>query len=126
MRVARDWSREPLVCYWPVRSAWLVRCFVAVQGITAATPGTYAIDTFKVMLRHQNTHALVNAGFVWGLSGSTVTSARVVYGAVGKELFRAVRTEAALIGNELNQATHDAAQAALAADIEAGEWQRRL
>jgi hypothetical protein len=51
------------------------------------------------MLRHQNTHALANAGFVWELSPEgVVTSARIFYGAVGKELFRATRTEAAIVG----------------------------
>ena len=86
-------------------------------GATASTPGPYIIDSFKVMLRHQNTHALVNAAFVWGVSAGTVTSARIFDGAVGKELFRAVQTEAALVGNPINQATHDACQTALQTDI---------
>ncbi len=46
-----------------------------------------------------------------------MTSARVVYGAVGAKVFRAVNTEVALVGKPLNQATHDACQLALSNDI---------
>jgi hypothetical protein len=62
-------------------------------GLTAPSPGPYAIDSFKVGLRHQNTHALTNACFLLGVDASgttspTVTSARMFFGAVGLEIFR--------------------------------------
>lgn len=99
-------------------------------GITAKTPGPYAIDSFKVTLRKQNTHALCSAGFVLNFASSsvgrgvrgptpTVSSARMFFGAVGKEIFRATQTEAAITGQPMNQATLNACFSALSADIAA-------
>jgi xanthine dehydrogenase iron-sulfur cluster and FAD-binding subunit A len=98
---------------------------VAILWLLAAlpTPGTFVIDSFKTMLRHQNTHALTNAAFVLQLSGAgtsgTVTSARVFVGGVTAQLSRCNATETALVGRSLNQATLLAAQAALVTDIDA-------
>jgi xanthine dehydrogenase iron-sulfur cluster and FAD-binding subunit A len=94
-----------------------------LQGVTAVpTAGTFVIDSFKTMLRHQNTHALTNAAFVLQMSGSgvgaTVASARVFVGGVTKELARCTATETALVGHALNQATLTAAQTALTTDID--------
>jgi CO/xanthine dehydrogenase FAD-binding subunit len=92
-----------------------------LQGVTASTPGPYIIDTFKVMLRHQNTHALTNAAFVlnvtfpslrdrapWYSAGPSagsinIISSRLYFGGVGQQIFRALRTEAALTGQFMNQ-----------------------
>jgi hypothetical protein len=41
------------------------------------------IDSFKVALRHQNSHAFVNAACVIGVAAGVVSSARVVFGGVG-------------------------------------------
>ena len=101
-----------------------------LTGITAASPGPNIIDSFKVTLRKQNTHALCSAGFVLTLGtpsgapttdltapSTVVTAARMFFGAVGKELFRASKTEAAITGQPLNQATLNACMTALTQDI---------
>ena len=93
-------------------------------GVTASTPGPNVLDTYKVMLRHQNSHALVNAGFALTLSSTdpasaTVTGARIFYGGVGAKLFRASSTEKAMTGVPLNASTLEVAQAALVNDIKA-------
>jgi len=89
-----------------------------LQGVTAATPGPYIIDTFKTMLRHQNSHALCNAAFTLTLgAGGVVSEARIFFGGVSQQLFRATRTEAAIVGNTLNQAALTVAQSALTQDI---------
>ena len=71
-------------------------------GVTASPAGSYVIDSFKVALRHQNSHAYCNAAFVLGvtISGSTVnvTSARMSFGGVGAAVFRATNTEAMITG----------------------------
>ncbi len=71
--------------------------------VFVGTPPLRLLPPLQVMLRHQNAHALVNAAFVWQLSGTAVVSARAFFGAVGRELFRAVGVETALTGNLLNQ-----------------------
>ncbi len=68
--------------------------------------GPYVIDSYKVTIRHQNTHALCSAAFALQLGpapGSLVTSARMFFGAVANGIFRATQTEAALIGKPLTQ-----------------------
>lgn len=84
-----------------------------------------AIDSFKVMQRHQNSHAIVNAGFNLAVTQSSasavpeVSAAIAVFGGVGKKLFRATQMEAALTGQALNTQTLQAALAALTKDIDA-------
>jgi CO/xanthine dehydrogenase FAD-binding subunit len=90
-----------------------------LQGVTAAKPGPYVIDSFKAMLRHQNSHALVNAGFLLTLGpGNTVSAARIFYGGVSKQIFRATRTETQIIGNALSQTVLTNALAGLQQDID--------
>jgi xanthine dehydrogenase iron-sulfur cluster and FAD-binding subunit A len=74
-----------------------------IQGVTASPAGSYIIDSYKVMLRHQNTHALTNAAFTLAVSGGVVSSARIFMGGVSKQLFRATATEAAMVGQALTQ-----------------------
>lgn len=53
------------------------------------------------MARAQNTHALVNAGFLLQLNYQTVVSARIVYGAINPQFVHASSLETFLPGKIL-------------------------
>jgi xanthine dehydrogenase iron-sulfur cluster and FAD-binding subunit A len=78
------------------------------------SPSGQILDTFKVMQRHANAHALLNAGFSIEVatSGSinTVKSARLVVGNVQQGPLLCNKTAAALVGKPL---TFDTLRAAL-------------
>lgn len=84
-----------------------------------------AVDSFKVAKRQRNAHAVVNAAFLLQVSTSSptavpvVSSASVVYGGVGAQIFVATRTMAALEGQSMDETTLQAAITALQADIKA-------
>ena len=64
----------------------------------AATATTWTcVDGFKVAMRHQNAHAIVNAGFCYtmsqGTSGATIVAARSIFGGVGKVIFEATNLD---------------------------------
>ncbi|XP_063225147.1 uncharacterized protein LOC134532557 [Bacillus rossius redtenbacheri] len=63
---------------------------------------SYAIKTYKIMSRAQNTHANVNAGFLFKLSeddsGKLTQKPTVVFGHITSEFVHATKTEAYLDG----------------------------
>ncbi|XP_065883616.1 xanthine dehydrogenase-like isoform X2 [Dysidea avara] len=65
--------------------------------------------TFKVMPRHQNAHAYVNAGFSWSVDSSTHKvqgSPSIVFGGLQAHAVHATKTEAFMVGKSLtNSAT---------------------
>ncbi|XP_044766834.1 xanthine dehydrogenase/oxidase-like [Coccinella septempunctata] len=62
----------------------------------------YKYETYKIMPRAQNAHALVNAGFLFKLdSNNKVESATIVIGNINPEFIHATKTEAFLTGKEL-------------------------
>ncbi|KAL3274968.1 hypothetical protein HHI36_019743 [Cryptolaemus montrouzieri] len=62
----------------------------------------YKYESYKIMPRAQNAHALVNAGFLYKLdSKNTVLSASIVFGDINPEFIHASKTEQFLIGKEL-------------------------
>ncbi|XP_065844418.1 uncharacterized protein [Oscarella lobularis] len=62
-------------------------------------------ETYKIMSRHQNTHAFVNAGFRLALStaGTTIAGKEIsiVYGGIGPHTFEATSTQSYLVGKDL-------------------------
>ncbi|XP_066250724.1 xanthine dehydrogenase-like isoform X1 [Euwallacea similis] len=62
-------------------------------------PKKYYFGSYKIMNRAQNTHAVVNAGFLFALSSrGVVNSASIVYGAINTAFEHASNTEALLKG----------------------------
>lgn len=66
-----------------------------------AYDATYYYESYKIMPRAQNAHALVNAGFLLKLNGMKVDSARIVYGGINPNFVRARGTEKFLAGKVL-------------------------
>ncbi|XP_060523086.1 xanthine dehydrogenase-like isoform X2 [Cylas formicarius] len=63
---------------------------------------TYKFESYKIMPRKQNAHALVNAGFLLKLSADyTVESARIVFGCINENFVRAIHTETYLKGKPI-------------------------
>lgn len=63
------------------------------------------------MPRAQNAHAMVNAGFLYKLSNTTVLKARIVYGGLSPGFTRAIATENHLVAKNLF--TNDTLQSAI-------------
>lgn len=64
---------------------------------------SYKFESYKIMPRAQNAHALVNAAFLFKLNkNNVVESARMVYGAISPAFVRATKTEAYLKGKIRN------------------------
>ncbi|XP_074027296.1 uncharacterized protein isoform X2 [Leptinotarsa decemlineata] len=61
----------------------------------------YKYLTYKIMPRAQNSHAMVNAGFLLELTNNTVKSARIVYGGIKPQFVHAKNTETLIIGQKL-------------------------
>jgi xanthine dehydrogenase/oxidase len=82
-------------------------------------------ETFRIAQRNKNSHAHVNAGFHFRVSGSgertqgpvTCTSARIVFGGVSQRTFIATRTEQSLLNMPLTAATLQSSLDALMADL---------
>jgi xanthine dehydrogenase/oxidase len=69
---------------------------------------TQVFNTFKVAARHQNAHALINAGFLFNLSTENppvVTAATAVFGGLGPGLLVASKVASALVGQPVTAAT---------------------
>ncbi|KJE95964.1 XDH protein [Capsaspora owczarzaki ATCC 30864] len=83
--------------------------FGSTQMLLALTvpfpPAAASVQTFKVMPRHQNAHAYVNAGFYGQIDVNNnlvfTTAPRLVFGGIGPKAIRASNTEAYLAGKSL-------------------------
>ncbi|HEY4640059.1 MAG TPA: molybdopterin cofactor-binding domain-containing protein [Thermoanaerobaculia bacterium] len=76
------------------------------------------IETFKIAYRDQNSHAVVNAGFVARLDKKgTVKSATVIYGGLANMPSQMTKTEAVMIGQPWSDATLQAALDVLAGEV---------
>jgi xanthine dehydrogenase/oxidase len=80
------------------------------------------VNTYKVARRLQNSHAIVNAGFLVGLDDNRrVTRCRIVFGGLRSIAWRAGRTEQAMVGQVWDQAQAGRVQAALREETDALE-----
>lgn len=59
--------------------------------------------SYRVALRHSNSHALVNAAFRVVFEGEKVAKAVLFYGALGGVPIRAYKAEEALVGRDVNR-----------------------
>ncbi|CAE7835520.1 AAO2 [Symbiodinium sp. CCMP2592] len=94
-----------------------------IHSVTIPFPGanTY-LDTFKIMRRHMNTHAELNAGFLFQFAadgGVGVSDVRMVFGNVEHKPFIADGAIKALRGQPLTSATIQSIGKVLRAEIEA-------
>ncbi len=89
-----------------------------VQGIVVppAPPGL-ALRAYKISKRFDCDISAVSAGLALSLDGERIASARLAFGGMAAVVKRAVHAEAALIGQPWNEASLQAAQAALAQDF---------
>lgn len=63
---------------------------------------TYHYESYKIMPRAQNAHALVNAGFLFKLDPTNkVESARIIYGSINPTFIHATNAEKYLVGKQL-------------------------
>ncbi|KAB0801417.1 hypothetical protein PPYR_05771 [Photinus pyralis] len=70
--------------------------------ILPALDETYRYESYKIMPRAQNAHALIHAGFLLKLrDNSIVTSARLVFGPINPNFIHAKMSEEYLIGKQL-------------------------
>jgi xanthine dehydrogenase small subunit len=80
------------------------------------------VNTYKVARRFQNSHAIVNAGFLIGLDGNQrVTRCRIVFGGLRSIAWRAEPTEKAMVGQVWDQVQTGRAQATLREETDALE-----
>lgn len=83
--------------------------------VSDSTGGFY--NSYKVMGRHENCHAFVNAAFCVSMDGSNVSTARFAIGALQDGPFYCPKAAAALVGKPLTEGTLKAALAALAGEL---------
>ncbi|XP_044257084.1 indole-3-acetaldehyde oxidase-like isoform X1 [Tribolium madens] len=57
--------------------------------------------SYKIMPRAQNTHAHVNAGFLFKFENDLIQEARIIYGNINPTLVHAIETEKFLVGKHL-------------------------
>ncbi|XP_037049555.1 xanthine dehydrogenase-like [Bradysia coprophila] len=74
-------------------------------------PTTYSFRSYKVMPRAQNSHAYVNAGFLFEFKNGLVNNARICFGGIAPEFVHASKTEKLLVGKKLYE--NDVLQSAL-------------
>ncbi|KAK4872289.1 hypothetical protein RN001_016413 [Aquatica leii] len=76
---------------------------VVIKSIVLpALDDTFKLETFKIMPRAQNAHALVNAGFLFKLNlDNTIESGSLVYGAINPSFAHASNAEQYLKGKNL-------------------------
>ena len=75
------------------------------------------VRAYKISKRFDCDISAVCAGFSIELDGGTVKTVRLAYGGMAATVKRSARAEAALIGQAWNQASVNAAKAALAEDF---------
>ena len=78
-----------------------------------------AIETFKIAYRDQNSHAIVNAGFIARLKKNLVESVTIIYGGLTNMPSLMTKTEAVMLGQPWNDATLQAALDVLAGEVAA-------
>ncbi|XP_049819814.1 uncharacterized protein LOC109604513 isoform X2 [Aethina tumida] len=61
----------------------------------------YLLNTYKIMPRAQNVHAVVNAGFFFKMKSGVVDTCRIVYGGINPQFVHAIRIEKYLSGKSL-------------------------
>ncbi|XP_026467613.1 indole-3-acetaldehyde oxidase-like [Ctenocephalides felis] len=76
---------------------------VIVNIILPPIRGKYNLKTYKIMIRAQNAHAYVNAGFCLNLNPNTETveKAKLVFGGIAPTFIHATKTEKLLLGMNL-------------------------
>ncbi|CAE7551794.1 Aox4, partial [Symbiodinium pilosum] len=94
-----------------------------IHSVTIPFPGANTfVDTFKIMRRHMNTHAELNAGFFFQFAADgplSISDVRMVFGNVEHKPFVADATMKALRGQALTSALIESAGKVLKAEIEA-------
>ena len=89
-----------------------------VQALRVPLPAAgSALRAYKVSKRRDSDISAVCAGLWLRLEGDTIAEARVAFGGMAATARRALKTEAALVGQPWTEATMRTAQAALAQDF---------
>ncbi len=88
-----------------------------VQAIEVPLDDPAEVRAYKISKRFDCDISALCAGFVIGLDGGVVTTARFAFGGMAATVKRAAATEAAVFGQPWNEATVAAAQQALAVDF---------
>ncbi|RZC34943.1 indole-3-acetaldehyde oxidase-like, partial [Asbolus verrucosus] len=79
-----------------------MKCKVIEKIILPPRSSGFKFDSYKIMPRAQNAHALVNAGFLLELNEKNIVkSARIVYGTINPSFIHATKTEQFLVGKQL-------------------------
>ncbi|MDT7604690.1 MAG: hypothetical protein QOF61_2687, partial [Acidobacteriota bacterium] len=88
-------------------SAELQRDAVILSYFIPYTRADEYAETYKMSLRHENSHSIVNAGFrvLFGDGGNVVKEASLVFAGLSPLAFHATETESYLIGKEWNAET---------------------
>lgn len=87
----------------------------------------FKFKSYKIMKRAQNTHAYVNAGFLFelGPDQNTVQSANICFGGINNKFINASLTEKALVGQKLFQnETMKSVFATLDKELNVITWER--
>jgi xanthine dehydrogenase small subunit len=88
-----------------------------VQAIEVPAPTFSELRAYKLSKRFDSDISGLSAGLALTLDGATVHDARLVFGGMAAVVKRAAQAEAALRGQPWNEATAEAAAAALARDF---------
>jgi len=118
---------------WSTHGHSMVIVSVFIPFVTDASGdgGNVSFKTYKIAIRHQNSHAYVNAGFYVKLDSSSglVAESRICYGGVQPGLLRAPKTESSLVGKSPNSlATLTSAMKVLSGEVESDKtsYQKNL
>lgn len=64
-------------------------------------PSNVKFQSYKIMPRAQNVHALVNAGFLYTFKGKNLSNANIVFGNIDPNFIHPLQTETYLKGKDL-------------------------